>query len=414
VTTGDEKPKTSLERAAQVTALFTGVAAIVYIAGGLVLAMRLYFARVTSGAVLGQLPREFLLTIGVGQVLLPVLLLAGAYAGYRLMLGDRARVPSTRRFGHKTNPIVNRLRFLGVSLLVALAIVAPGAGFAVYRRGDIQRDLWWVGVAFAIAVLVALVAVEIRARVTERAEDANVPWSSSRPVREMTALWAAVLVPASIIFWPAFVQLQEAKVCTTSGFEESGELIGQTSNGVYLAETRSREEPRRVATFTAAQTEEVFIGAAAPEATCDPSGLRGAALASRGAADARNDLREATQLLVATRPTSDVYAQANDVRMLAGHVLDVATDAREVAAAADRTTPGVARPIWDAARRAEEVAKNVRANAASDRIENRPEEVAISGLLRDADEAVAAARVAAQAAIRGETAVVEYVRANDR
>jgi len=74
------------------------------------------------------------------------------------------------------------------------------------------------------------------------------------------------LVVAVAIVAPGAGFAVYAKVCTTSRFEESGALIGQTSNGVYLAGESLCEKSRRVATFTAAQTEEAFIGAAATEA----------------------------------------------------------------------------------------------------------------------------------------------------
>lgn len=409
--------KTPLELAAQVAGLFTAVAAVIYIAGGVVLTTRLYFARVNPDAVIGQLPRELLLTIGVGQVLLPILVLAGMYAGYRVMRGDAARVPGTRRWAHQIKKKANRLRFVSASLVLACAIVAPGAAYVVLRRNAPERELWWLGVAFLVAWFTALVAIEMRARVAARASaqaaKARAAWSSAQSIAQMSIVWGGLLVPAAIIFWPASVQLQEAKVCTTSGFEESGDLIGQTSDGVYLAENRFRREPRRVATFTAAQTEEVFIGDAAADARCDPSGLRAAALASRGAANARLALSRAKQpfrQLVALAP--DANKGAAELMGVAQHAGRVSWSAKDVALAADRSTPGVARPIWDAAERLDRVVREAEAPfyARPDSSGVRP---AFSRTLRRTAEAMLReARAAARAATRGEAAIVEHVRAS--
>jgi hypothetical protein len=280
-----------------------------------------------------------------------------------------------------------------------------------------------------IATAVALVAVEVRARVAERALDraiapedsAKKSWSSSPAMWEMTALWAALLVPAAIIFWPAFVQLQEAKVCTTSGFEEIGDLIGQTSNGVYLAENRFRPR-RRVATFTKDQIEEVFIGTEAGRARCDPSGLRGAALASTGASEARFALRRAKEAyrdmqarrirsLTDNAEARDTHGQVASVRTLVDGVLAVAKNARDVADAAERTTPGVAQAIDAAAHDAEVAAEHAGDSAGLDHIGDIEPGYLVrsSQVTDDLGAAVGAASTAFHAAARGAKAVVEHV-----
>jgi hypothetical protein len=228
----------------------------------------------------------------------------------------------------------------------------------------------------------------------------------------MTAVWAALLVVAAIALWPAAVQLQDAKVCTISGFEERGDLIGQTSGGVYLAEHPFAGEPRRVATFTAGQTEEVFIGDQAADALCDPSGLRGAALASLGAAEARIALRDATASRDSANRTTDARERASEVQHVAEASLRVADQARKVALAADRTTPGVARPIWDAQWRARDTAAKVRLDSAPDQIDAALANIPLNRLLADANRALDAAREASAAADRGEKAIVAYVQAS--
>ena len=75
---------TPLQRITQVLAVLTGLVSIVYVAGGVVLAARLERASLPWEPVVGQLPREFLVSIGLGQVFLPAFLTAGCYGLYRL------------------------------------------------------------------------------------------------------------------------------------------------------------------------------------------------------------------------------------------------------------------------------------------------------------------------------------------
>ena len=423
----DGDPKSALQRIGEVLALFSGIAAIVYVAGGVVLGGRLYLASVNSDAVIGQLPRELLLTIGVGQVLLPVLAVAGLYAGWRMLREDRPTVPDTPRLADPANGWGERVKAVGAILAVTAVVVLPGAIAAMRAGGDPDRRFSWIAGTLVLAVIAATIAVGVRARIASaaRASAGTEPlqkaaWSSSRSRWEMTAVWGALGVVAAIAFWPSALQLQPAKVCTTSGFEEQGELIGQTSSGVYLAEHPFRGDPgrssnrkpgeRRVATFTAAQTEEVFIGGSADKAYCDPSGLRGAAIASRGAANARIHLGSARTSLNEVRRMTDPEARAWGVLQVTDRVFFLTDAVREVAMAADRTTPGEARRIWDAIDRARIAAAEVRDDAAIDQINGAPREVTMARLLADAERALAAGREASAAADLGETAVVQHVK----
>ena len=71
----------------QTAAVIALVTAIVYLAGAFVLGLRLAFAHVPWEAVLGQLPRELLITTGAREAMLPALLVALGYATFRLLSG---------------------------------------------------------------------------------------------------------------------------------------------------------------------------------------------------------------------------------------------------------------------------------------------------------------------------------------
>lgn len=59
----------------QAAAGLTAAAAIVYGAGALTIALRLYFTHLSWEAVLGQLPRDLILTTGFGEIILPAMII---------------------------------------------------------------------------------------------------------------------------------------------------------------------------------------------------------------------------------------------------------------------------------------------------------------------------------------------------
>jgi hypothetical protein len=141
--------------------------------------------------------------------------------------------------------------------------------------------------------------------------------------------------------------------------------------------------------------------------------MRGAALASRGAAEAR------IALTAAKRARSEAFGargtdRADSLATLVDRVFDVAGDARDVADAADRTTPGVARPIHDAAAAAERAAARIPVGgpAAPGDPDDVPGGYLTGPAHRDADKAIEAAVAASKAADEGERKVVVHVAAD--
>lgn len=72
---------------AQFVAVITVAVASVYFSGALVVGPRLSFQRLPTITVLGQLPREFLLSVGVVQVVLPAVSVAAVYVALRVSTG---------------------------------------------------------------------------------------------------------------------------------------------------------------------------------------------------------------------------------------------------------------------------------------------------------------------------------------
>ena len=63
------------------------VAALIYVTGGIVLATRLIVNGFPFEDVVGQLPRQLLLSVGLTQIVLPSIAVAGLYAGARYVWG---------------------------------------------------------------------------------------------------------------------------------------------------------------------------------------------------------------------------------------------------------------------------------------------------------------------------------------
>jgi hypothetical protein len=257
--------------ATQIAGLFAALAAVIYATGAVVLSLRLAFEGLPWGNVVSQLPREFVLSIGTGQVLLPALTIGAMYGLYRLVRDDRKTAPKAYRlrdggFRHGwTGKGVVLVRYLitWVLMLIPLALV-------LIARGDVSRsDLHWgLGIAIAgVVVLAAMAAQEGRAIVIRRNGNAE-RWNSTKAALTLAGVYAIAALPATVLA-AAAVPLTEAKLCSTDNYEEHGTLVGETSDRIYIGERSPRPEHHRIAVIPMVKLEELFIGSDAKEATCE-------------------------------------------------------------------------------------------------------------------------------------------------
>jgi hypothetical protein len=260
-----------LEVATQIAGLFAAVGAVIYATGAIVLSLRLAFEELPWGNVVSQLPREFVLSIGTGQVLLPSLAIGALYGLFRLLRDDRRTAPKAYRlrdggFRHGwrgKGVVVVRYLITWVLMLVPLALV-------LIARGDVSPSDLHVGLGFAIAgvvVLAAMAAQEGRAIVIRRNGTVK-RWNGIGAALTLAGVYAAAALPAMVLA-AAAVPLTEAKLCTTDNYEEHGTLVGETSDRVYIGERSPRPDHHRIAVVPMAKLEELFIGTDAKEATCE-------------------------------------------------------------------------------------------------------------------------------------------------
>jgi hypothetical protein len=244
---------------AQVVGLLAGFVALIYAAGGGVYALRLFLEDLPSRVIVGQLPRDLLISVGLAQIVLPALGIAGLYAAIRLLLGGSA--PTPRRL---IDEWVTR-SWRGWSHLAAASVVPAAVitTFGAYRAGLSWDLLWLVPFSLLLSSLVILVALNLRARV---ALAYGSRWNARRAVIWMTLVVCLASLPACLIFAATF-PLLEVKVCTTDGFQ-SGLFIGESSERIYVGELRRRNQPRQVVSFPLSAVTETIIGGGARSQPC--------------------------------------------------------------------------------------------------------------------------------------------------
>jgi hypothetical protein len=273
---GEREGSDVVKTIGQLLGLAAGFLALVYAAGGGVLALRLYLAHLPSRTIVGQLPRDVLVSVGLAQVVLPVLAVAALYAGYRLLRG--ATPPPTRLVREWTERSWRGWAVLvGASAIPAFVVAGAIALGAESVRGGSKQLLWLdpVGklsvLGFLLTLLAVLVALRLRASLAERFGRPESLWSTRRPIVWMTLVVALASVPICVILSGSFFPLLDAKVCTSRS-EVTGVLIGETGDRTYIGETVETEDtdvgPLVVFSVPQSEITETFIGGDAGSQDC--------------------------------------------------------------------------------------------------------------------------------------------------
>lgn len=152
---GSKTPSNSstlLSNAQVVIALFAGLASVIFLTGGIVLALRLLFAGLPSLSVAG-LPREFLFSTGATHVVLPAIgcgVVAGVLdLGQRHTSIERGHLPWAMAMHDKHL----RRTYLAFYTLIPFVLIAPGLGAAVANDGEISNELAVLSVLGAVVGL---------------------------------------------------------------------------------------------------------------------------------------------------------------------------------------------------------------------------------------------------------------------
>jgi hypothetical protein len=256
----------------QLLGLAAGIIALVYAAGGGVLALRLYLAHLPSRTIVGQLPRDLVISIGLANIVLPVLAVAALYAAYRILRGES--VPPTRLVGQFADRSPRAwAAVVGASALPAL-VVAVVIAVAAEDEDSGSKQLLWLDpieklavLGFLVTLLAVLVALDVRARLVRRYREPASLWSTRRAIASVTTVVALAAVPVCVMLSGAFFPLLDARVCTRSTAID-GVLIGETSARTYVGETRTEPGPLLVFSIPSSEIQATYIGGDADRRAC--------------------------------------------------------------------------------------------------------------------------------------------------
>jgi hypothetical protein len=252
--------------------LLAGVATLVYLTGGLVLALRLAFEDLPWEAVISQLPREFLISVGVTTVVVPILASASVYTGWRLHRGKDAPLPDARL----PTAAGMRRHVARHTFWVTLLVVAPGIVLELIKDGPRWTLAAWGAVAWLITAFWIYGMLWLRAAFARRHRTPGSPgepkdsWYSPGAIAVMGALYASFLLPGAIVLG-ATLRLTDARVCTAGGAMVDGVLVGDTEQRVYVGEERqAKGEDRQIVAVPFDHVSETIVGNDAHEQACDP------------------------------------------------------------------------------------------------------------------------------------------------
>jgi len=268
---------------AAVFALFAGLATLIYVGGGTVVALRMTWWRIPNAlSVVGQLPKGSLISAGLAQLAFPSLVIAGLYLGGRLVRSNAQRrtlpIGATKQEWSRDNSPFglgkwwgSRIVFLIVLVLVGgYLIMLPGVVMVLRSAENAEADFWFFSVGPLLAALVLLLSLHTRALLQGQRYKTRRQWNDLRAVGVMAGLYALTLLPGYVLFGSS-LPLQRAQICAAGGaYEKEGFLVGESSDRFFLAERV--DEPgaaRRILTMPLARVEEVFVGGDAWASDCD-------------------------------------------------------------------------------------------------------------------------------------------------
>lgn len=258
---------------------------IVYLTGGAIVGLRLAAANLPTTAVVGQLPRNVLISVGLAEGLLPIIILAAAYMGLRSLLYQKGTQTWPRdrldeMWGAKAEDQDWRAMGLHILWTVAATIVvlAPAVAVAVLREDStLHRNtgFFWqvIGVIAVLTFLLMLLYLNMRARLVNRVRRRyRDDMTAVGPTLLHSLLVVVALVPGSIAFWSAR-PLERATACLTplpaaaaQSMTVNGYLVGDTSDHVYIGEMGGHHPA--LVSLPSAQVRDLVTGQNADAADC--------------------------------------------------------------------------------------------------------------------------------------------------
>lgn len=234
-----------MKQISEAVGLLAAVVGTVYLLGALILALRLQTNDLPTLAVLSNLPRELVISVGLTYAVAPWLLAAAAVAIFWFVREQAPAAPASKRLVRPSE--VARSAGLAAAGLLA-------AWLSVRELGG--RFTWWDAVALGAAVVaVTLLANALWRLLSRRYGQA---WSKPALVALASSLAGLVAVPV-LVEVGARAPLAEAQLCGEGSTHLRGWLVGEANDRVYIGEN---VDPHRI--VSAPRTGELYVG---PEAT---------------------------------------------------------------------------------------------------------------------------------------------------
>jgi hypothetical protein len=230
-------PGDPFERGLKISGAVLGLvgasAGLIYATGGLVIGLRLLENHFAWEAVVGQLPRQLVLSSGLSEVVLPALAVGGLYSLWRLLEGSITEPKVWKRAFRKQMDTNERRKSLALASALTLVLVAPAAVFDGFRHFDLSHRFSVLIVGFLVAALVTTVLLELRCRLVRGVK--NGTFSKFAATALMVLVITMWTIPGFILLWGS-VPLPLALLCATGGKEYRGRLIGETSDRTFMGE----------------------------------------------------------------------------------------------------------------------------------------------------------------------------------
>jgi hypothetical protein len=228
------------------------LASVIYLLGGAILAVRLGLYAMPWEVVVYQLPKSLLVSIGLTEVISPMLGIASLYALLALLGGELSEaVPSTLmqepawRTGARALRTGERPKLDCLALAKTALFVAVGTLLLVLWR-RLGAALAWDATGIIVAVAAALVGTVISVVIFSALRRVANTWGYTPNVFLTATLVAVAFVP--LLYWNAVtLPLPYAVVCgTKTQAEVGGWLIGATDSRMILGTTEDDREKRHI------------------------------------------------------------------------------------------------------------------------------------------------------------------------
>jgi hypothetical protein len=272
---------------ANVTALFglvAGVGVLLYVLGGAVVALRLWYAGLPVWAVVSQLPREMLVTEALVDVVLPFTLATGAYLAWRVIGFTGARLQEVDGEGLDA-PDPDRRFLMGylATAMISFLLVAITKGlFEGAGGGVVLRILGlMVGVGlltYTLGLLSLAGRVHLQGPLEESSTEPRNRAGTQSPIdfRRLTAiglLFAMPLLPVFVGVASVFPLLRVKACATERRWEKSGLLVSHSTDTLYLGRDVAERGRRPIVVIPIDRIEELLIGSdvqTIQRLPCDP------------------------------------------------------------------------------------------------------------------------------------------------